>query len=162
MMKNWFSNVGYKIRQFMQGRYGYDELSRFLAICGLVLIFLSMIPYLKVFYFLAFILLIWSWFRSFSKNIYKRQAERLKYMTIKNRINQKFRLCRNIWRDRKTHRYYKCPHCKTIARISKPGKVKAITIHCPKCGQGYIKHPKVLALPKGHKRANRARTHEKT
>lgn len=152
-MRNWFSNIGYRIRQLMQGRYGYDELSRFLTICGLVLVFLSVIPVLRILYSLAFILLIWSWYRSFSKNIYKRQTERQKYLETKRKIEQRFRLYGNVWRDRKTHRYYKCPHCKAITRISKPGKVRTITINCPKCGQGFVKHPK------GRWRIIRARVH---
>lgn len=138
-MKKWFSNIGYKIQQFMQGRYGYDELSRFLVIFVLALLFLSNIPYLRGLYFLAFILMIWLWFRTFSKNIYRRQMERQKYLTIKDKIKQKFLLCRNVRRDRKTHKYYKCPHCKAIVRISKPVKGSTITFHCPKCGHSFIK-----------------------
>ena len=134
-MKKLFSNLGYKIQCFMQGRYGYDEFSRFLSITGLVLLFLSYIPFLSFLYFLAIILLVWSIFRSFSKNTYKRQMEGQKYLTIKNKVRQKFTLLRSVWRERKTHKYYKCSRCKTIMRISKPEKGKTITIPCPKCGQ---------------------------
>lgn len=138
-MKKWFGNIGYKIQQFMQGRYGYDELSRFLSISAIVLLFLSLIPYMGILYFLSFILLIWSVFRSFSKNIYKRQTERQKYLQIKNKIKRTFVLLRNIWRDRKTHKYYKCPDCKAVARISNPGKGRTIAINCPKCGHEFSK-----------------------
>ncbi|HHW00586.1 MAG TPA: hypothetical protein GXX36_13685 [Clostridiaceae bacterium] len=134
-MKKWFSNLGYKLRHFMQGRYGYDELSSFFFICGFVLLLLSYIPYLKILYIISFILLMWSLRRAFSKNIYKRQMERQKYLTSKNKIKQKFLLFKNVWRDRKTHKYFKCPYCKSVIRISKPGKGKTIAIHCPKCGQ---------------------------
>jgi len=123
----------------MQGRYGYDELSQFLFISGLVLLVLSYIPYLKIFYFIAFVLMIWACFRTFSKRIYKRQMERQKYLAINNKIKQQFLLYKNVWRDRKTHKYIKCPYCKAIIRISKPGKGKTIAIHCPKCGQGFEK-----------------------
>ncbi len=138
-MKNWFSNIGYKIQQFMQGRYGFDELSRFLAIAGLILMLLSSVPYLRIMYFLAFALLIWPWFRGFSRNTYRRQMERSKYLTVKNKVKQPFLLYRNIWRDRRTHKYCKCPHCKATVRISKPEKGRTIAIDCPKCGQSFIK-----------------------
>jgi len=134
-MKNWFKKLGYKMQDFMRGRYGYDEFSRFLSIFGIVLLFLSYIPFLRFFYFLAFILVIWAYVRALSKNIYKRQMERQKYLTIQNKVRQKFTLRRNIWRERKTHKYYKCPRCKAFVRISKPEKGKTITIQCPKCGQ---------------------------
>ena len=115
-MKKWFSNLGYRIQYFMQGRYGYDELCRFLSVSALVLLLLSYIPYLGFFYIVALTLLVWSCFRSFSKNIYKRQMERQKYLTIKNKIRSRFVLCRNIWRERKTHKYYRCLHCKATVR----------------------------------------------
>lgn len=138
-MKKWFSNMGDKIQYFMQGRYGYDELSRFLYISGLVLLLLSCIPYLKVLYFVAFVMMICSCIRTFSRNIYKRQMERQHYLTMKNKIKQKFLLYRNAWRDRKTHKYYRCPYCKAIMRISRPGKGKTIAINCMKCGQRFEK-----------------------
>jgi DNA-directed RNA polymerase subunit RPC12/RpoP len=139
IMKNWFRNLGYQLRTFMQGRYGYDEFSRFLSITGIVLLFLSYIPFFRFLYFLAFVLIIWAYGRAFSKNIYKRQMERYKYLAIQNKVRQKFMLRRNIWRERKTHKYYKCPHCKAFVRISKPEKGKTIVIQCPKCGQEIIK-----------------------
>lgn len=138
-MQKWLENIRYKLQLFMQGRYGYDELSRFLSISGLVLLFVSCIPYLGILYLFAVALLIWSWFRAFSRNIYKRQMERQKYLTIRNRIRQKLLLIKNAWRDRKTHKYFKCPHCKTMVRIRKPEKGRTINIHCPKCRQGFIK-----------------------
>lgn len=131
--------MGEKFQQFMYGRYGYDELSRFFCILGLVFLFLSLIPYLRIFYLLAFILLIWAWYRSFSRNIYKRQLERQKYIEIKSRISQRFTLCKNVWRDRKTHKYYRCPNCKAVVRITRPGKGQKITINCPKCRQEFYK-----------------------
>lgn len=138
-MKRWFSNLGYRVQSFMQGRYGYDELCRFLSITSLVLLLLSYVPFLRFFYLLAFILLIWSCFRSFSKNTYKRQMERQKYLAIKSGIRQRFTLWRSIWRERKTHKYYKCSRCKAAVRIIKPEKGRTITIKCPKCGQELIK-----------------------
>lgn len=138
-MKKWFENFKYGFQRFMQGRYGYDELSRFLSITGMVILLLSILPYLGVLYFIALAMLIWSWFRSFSKNVYKRQSERNKYLNIKNKATQKFRLYKNIWHERKTHKYYKCPHCKAVVRIIKPGKGRSINITCPKCGSGFDK-----------------------
>lgn len=138
-MKRWLSNLDYRIQYFMAGRYGYDELCRFLSWSALVLILLSYIPYLRFLYIVAFLLLIWACFRSFSKNIYKRRAERQKYLAARNRVIQEITLRRNIWRERKTHRYYKCSNCRAVVRIIKPEKGKTIAIRCPRCGQEMIK-----------------------
>lgn len=139
-MKRFFENISYRIRVFMQGRYGTDELSYFLLTAALVLLLLScFIRQLSILYLFSLALLIWSWFRSLSRNIYKRQNERSKYLEIKTKIKQKPVLIKNMWRDRKTHRYYKCPHCKVFTRISNPGKGRNITITCPKCHNRFDK-----------------------
>jgi hypothetical protein len=138
-MKKWFSNLGYKLSGFMQGRYGYDELSRFLTITGLVMMIISSFSYLHFLYFISVALLVWSWVRTFSRNIYKRQMERSKYLRIRNKLMQRFRLKKRIWQERKTHRYYKCPNCKSMVRITKPGRGKKIMITCPKCRQSFEK-----------------------
>lgn len=138
-MRKWFSNLGYKLSAFMQGRYGYDELSRFLSIAGLILIIISWFPHLHFLYIPGLAILIWSWTRTMSRNIYRRQTERNKYLYIKNRFAQKIRLIKNRWRDRKTHKYYRCPGCRTYVRIKKPQRGKKILITCPKCGQSFEK-----------------------
>jgi len=138
-MKKFFSQLGYKFNGFMQGRYGYDELSRLLALSGCIIILLSTIPPIRFLYIIGFVMLVWSWFRTLSRNIYKRQLERNKYLSIKNKLLQKIRLYKRIWKERKSHKYYKCPGCKTMVRIIKPGKGKNITITCPKCKERFKK-----------------------
>lgn len=131
-MKNFFNNLKYKINVWMQGRYGSDEFSRFLTIAALVLFVLSIckIPFV---YALGVILLFWSLFRSFSKNFYKRQKERETYLRLQHKVTQWFKLQKNKWQDRKTHRYFRCPGCKAVLRVPK-GRGN-IRIRCSKCGR---------------------------
>ena len=138
-MKKRFSTLGYKISGFMQGRYGLDELSRFLTIAALIMMIISNFSNLGFLYFLSIAMLIWSWWRTLSRNIYKRQKERNRYLSIKNKPAQKLRLYKKIWRDRKTHKYYTCPSCKAMIRITKPGRGKKIMVTCPKCRQSFEK-----------------------
>ena len=42
-----------------------------------------------------------------------------------------------MWRERKTHRYFKCPNCKTMVRVPK-GKGK-IVITCTRCHHEIVK-----------------------
>lgn len=134
-MRNWFENLGYKLQRWMYGRYGYDELSKFLNITSLVLIFLSIfIPFL---YTIALVMIVWSAFRTYSKNVPKRLKERDAYLHAKNKVRQWLNVRKSMWRERKTHRYYKCPGCKVHIRVPK-GKGK-IEISCPKCRNKIIR-----------------------
>lgn len=128
-MKKWFQKMGEKIQTWMYGRYGYDELSKFLSITAIVLILLSaFVPLLNP---IALILLIWSMVRTYSRNIEKRRREREIYLRCTGKIKQFFKLRKNMIRDRKTYKYYKCPCCKAYLRVPK-GRGK-IEISCPKC-----------------------------
>ncbi len=139
-MRNFFSNLGRKFQSFMQGRYGNDEFSHFLSIVSLVMMIIALIirP-LRILYYLAIAILIYSLYRSFSKNIYRRQKERNFYLKVTSSVKREFRLMKDRWKDRNTYRYYKCPHCKAIVRISKPGRGKTITITCGKCQRKFDK-----------------------
>ena len=136
-MRGWFSRMTYKLQCFMQGRYGMDEFSIFLTVLGMVLAILSMLPFLDILSIFAFASLIWSYARCFSKNFAARSRERAKYLTVKNKISSKWSFTKRRFRERKTHRYFKCPMCKTVLRVPRGrGKIK---INCPKCKNNIIR-----------------------
>lgn len=126
-MKRWLQRFREKMQAWMDGRYGYDELSNFLSIAVLVCVFISL--FIPLLYPIALIMLVWSMFRSFSRNLEKRQKERKTYLKYTGKVKQSFKRWKNMWRDRKTHRYYKCPSCKNWLRVLK-GKGH-IEITCP-------------------------------
>ena len=136
-MRNFLQNFAYKLQRFMIGRYGTDELNILLSIIGFILVILSFVPPMRFLYIPAFILLLFSLFRSYSRNISARQKERRIYLNLKYKISSPFSLTAKKWRDRKTHKYYKCKKCKAIMRVPK-GKGK-IEITCPKCANKIIK-----------------------
>ena len=128
-MKRWLQRLGEKMQVWMYGRYGYDELSHFLSVTALICLLISM--FVSLLYPIALILLIWSMFRIFSRNIEKRLKEREAYLKYAGKVKRSFKLRKDMWRDRKTHRYYKCPNCKNWLRVPK-GKGQ-IEITCPVC-----------------------------
>ena len=132
-MRNWLQNLSYKMQVFMQGRYGRDELTNVLTIAGIVFLILAFINPLHFFVYIALAVLIYSLYRSYSKNHNARIKELNFYLKIKVFLVNKFKLLKGMWRDRNTHIYVKCPNCKTYVRISKPAKGKTIRITCPKC-----------------------------
>ncbi len=128
-MKNFFQKLAYKMQVFMYGRYGYDSLSRALSITSIVLVLASV--FVPILYPIAFLILFWSIFRTYSKNIAARRRE-LDFFTRHTKgVRLYFKRLSNMWRDRKTHRYYKCPTCKSYLRVPK-GKGEII-ITCPQC-----------------------------
>ncbi len=127
-----------RVWKFMQGRNGVDALYNFLIILCVVLIivnfFLQGIPKLIV-SALYFILISWALFRYFSKNLYKRRKENADFLRFIKRFTGFFRLCRDKFRDRKTHVYRKCKSCKSVLRLpKKPGKH---TVCCPRCSHRF-------------------------
>lgn len=131
-MRNFLERLRYKTACFMYGRYGNDDLTKFLLILGLVFMVISWFPHLGWFYFLAAAVLVWSLMRSFSRKIDRRRRELDRYLRIKKPIVNFFKLRRNKWRDRKTHVYFKCKKCKAVLRV--PRGKGSIIVTCAKCG----------------------------
>ena len=130
-MRNIFSKLTQSFGRFMYVRYGTDELNRFLLIVALIMIFLSYFPHMGMLSLMAYIPLVWSLFRSFSKKIHKRRLELVSYIKLKKAVIGRASLVRQMWINRKTHKYFKCKKCGNIFRVPK-GKGK-IEVTCPKC-----------------------------
>lgn len=127
-----------KFIRFMQGRYGDDNLGRFLSVLSIVFLLISMFSSHSIWFILAFALLAYNYYRMFSKNIPARYAENQKFLQATAGIRRKFAGFQSKMRQRKTHHIYRCPDCKQKIRIPK-GRGK-IEIKCPKCGCKFIKN----------------------
>ena len=131
--------ISQSIHSFMEGRYGSDKLNLFLSVTAAILCLLSLIPHMQWLIVCAAIIYSWSVFRFLSRDIYSRHRECSQYFRIKRSITQWFRFQLQKRKDRKTHRYYRCPLCKVTVRVIKPRKRKRVLIHCPKCHNDFIK-----------------------
>ena len=124
----------------MAGRYGADQFGRFLSGAALVLLIVNLFVrgvVGQVLYFLVLAILVYNIFRMFSKNTAARYKENVAYLKVKNRVVGWYANLRRRIRESKTHRFYKCPTCKTTVRVPK-GKGK-IRITCPKCGASFVR-----------------------
>ena len=130
-----------KLIRFMQGRYGIDQLSKFLLITGLAVVLLSAFfgetAVIMLLYIFGWGVVIYCYFRIFSRNVQKRYAENQAYLMKTYKIRNWFQNQKNIWQQRKVYHIYTCPSCKQKIRIPK-GKGK-IEVRCPKCGTTFIK-----------------------
>ncbi len=127
-----FENLRYRFTRFMQGRYGVDNLSRFLAIALVVIAILSTFVRIPFSGFITFALLIVVYFRMFSKNISKRYAENQKYLQLTGRFTDFFKNFKSNLSQRKDYHIYKCPRCNQKIRI--PRGKGHIMVRCPRCG----------------------------
>ena len=127
----------------MQGRYGMDQFSRFLSILLLILIVLNLFVRSGILGILGWAVIIYMYFRIFSKNIAKRYAENQKYMALENKVRNFFsgitdpvKRKKNM-EQRKNYHIYKCPQCKQKIRI--PRGKGMIMVKCPKCAYEFKK-----------------------
>lgn len=130
-MRDFFCKLSEKIEIFMQGRYGTDELSTFLLSSGMILLLVSLFIPLFALLLMSLILIVLSYARTLSRNIYRRNREREAYLRIRNDVKGKICILKRRFKERKTHRYFKCNLCKTLLRVPR-GRGK-IEITCPKC-----------------------------
>ena len=126
-----------KIQKFMTGRYGFDELSKIYLGVTIGLMVLSLFSRERIFYILSLLILVYCYFRAFSRNIAKRQEENQKYRNFRYRSRMKWNVFKNRQAQKAVYRFYKCPQCGQRVRVPR-GKGR-ICITCPKCGTEFIK-----------------------
>lgn len=119
-----------KFQTFFYGRYGNDQLGMFLFVCSLVFYFISLLFDLEILGIVGVVLMTFSTFRIYSKNISQRQGENQRYLRYSAPYLKKLNLLVMSWKDQ-SHRYFSCPHCGKILRVPK-GK-GTISVHCSGC-----------------------------
>ena len=126
-----------KLMRFMQGRNGFDQFSQFLNMVVLVIFVLSLFIKWAPLYYIGIALLIYMYFRVFSKNIPKRYAENQKFCNMRYDFSIKKNKMKKEWEQRKIYRFYRCPMCKQKVRVPK-GRGK-ICMTCPKCREEFVR-----------------------
>ncbi len=133
-MRNWLQRV-------MAGRYGPDQLYIALFLVSIILNIVAAILggsivalMLEV---IGYGLLIWAIFRSLSRNIPARRRENDRFLRYWWPVRTKLVGFFRRMKQRKTHKFFKCPGCGNRLRVPK-GK-GTIEITCPRCGERFRK-----------------------
>ena len=130
-VKGFLERLQWKLSSMMQGRRGADTLSNFLVIVGIVLLLVSIIPGLDLLSWVAFLVLAYSLFRSYSKNIAARDHENAAFERIVEKPRKQLSFMNKRWENRKTTRYFKCKGCGQM--LSVPRGKGTLRVVCPKC-----------------------------
>lgn len=128
-----------RLRDFMQGRYGNDQLNFFLIIsgCAVTLLLTLFVPS-RFYYFrsLGTVIYIFALLRALSKNFPKRQLENAKFLKMSEPWRKYLYKKYNQYQD-KGHRYFNCPQCHRTLRV--PAGRGKIDITCPHCNRQFRK-----------------------
>lgn len=127
-----------KLQQFMVGRYGTDQLSRFLLILAIIFMVVSILFHSPICNIIAILLIIFCYYRILSKNHSQRYSENMAYLKYSKKATGFFRAKKQYFMQLKNYHIYKCPSCRQKIRIPR-GKGK-ISITCPKCRTEFIKN----------------------
>lgn len=133
-----FRNFMYKISAFMQGRYGNDKLNTFLLVVTAIIYVVNLFVRSSWLFVVMMVPVALYVFRALSKNINKRLYENRIYENIYTTVTTFFKRQSLKIRDFKTHRYVKCPYCKSQLRLKK--RTGNQTIHCPRCNEDFKKN----------------------
>lgn len=124
-------NLKIKLARFMQGRYGGDQLYMASLVSYFVVLAFNFYIGSTLISSLLFLLVIWTMFRAFSRNIYQRRIENEKFLKVWLPFKAKLSLTIRKLKDIRTHRYRKCPNCFVVLRL--PLKRGENSTKCPRC-----------------------------
>ena len=139
-MRNFFYRVSGAIARFMYVRNGTDQLNAAL-LAAYLLVWLVQILLNRNFTVrmvleaVSLVLAALVLFRTFSRNLPRRQAENAKFLSWWYPVRNRFAVVWQRHRD-KEHKYFVCKNCGTVCRVP-AGKGK-VEITCPKCGEKII------------------------
>ena len=126
-----------KVQRFMVGRYGFDELSKVCLWLTVLLMVVSMFAKKQWIYLISLVVLVYTYFRAFSRKTAKRQQENQRFRNFRYQSVVKW----NKWKERqaqkKSYRFYKFPQCTQTVRVPKGSG--RICITCPRCRSEFIR-----------------------
>lgn len=127
-----------RMARFMAGRNGNDQLNLFLLVVDVILLLLAGIfsnSAGRFIYPFVFLLLIYIYFRMFSRNVYKRREENGKFIRQKLKVTGFIHMRHERWIQRHDYKFFTCPSCKTTLRVPRGhGRIKIV---CRKCGTSF-------------------------
>ena len=129
-----------RIARMMAGRNGNDQLNRFLLLADVILLLLAGLLGRRglgsLLYMLVLALLALTYYRMFSRDLYRRRSENERYLRAVEKQRGKLRVLKERWKQRKDYKFFSCPSCKAVMRVPRGrGKIRIV---CHKCGNTFM------------------------
>ena len=124
-------------RNLLYGRNGVDQLAIAVIVAAGVFLIASAVTGAVVFSFAYLACVLYFLFRIMSRNIHARRSENIRFLSFANKLRSPVKLRVRMLRERKTHKYLRCPKCRAMLRVPK-GRGK-VNVRCSKCGIEFIK-----------------------
>ncbi len=128
-------NLKERFLRFMAGRYGSDQLSRFLSFLALALIVLNLFLRSGILWLLGVAALVLVHLRMFSRSYEKRRRENERYLQLKYKLTGGVRNWADRQKQRRDYVFFRCPACHAMLRVPR-GKGR-IRVTCRKCGNAF-------------------------
>lgn len=126
----------YRLQRFMIGRYGQnDHLNRFMNYLALALLIVSLFVRTGWLILAAIVLLILTYWRLFSRKIYRQVAINRGFERVWLPVIRPFQRLRYQVIQHWHYKFFRCAQCQ--ARIRIPRHHGHVRITCPKCGHQF-------------------------
>ncbi|AVK61357.1 Zn-Finger Containing protein [Lactobacillus sp. CBA3605] len=130
------SKLFMRLQAFMRGRYGQnDTLNRVLNNTALLLILVGIFTRLTWLTLIALILLVVSYWRLFSKKIYRQVAINRTFQRFWRPLVRPFTRMGYRIKQRWHYRFFHCAQCQQRIRV--PRHHGHVRVTCPKCGHQF-------------------------
>ena len=131
-MRDFLERLRWRMSVWLEGRHGADNFSNALTMLGLALILIYLFTGFDLLWALGMGVLIYATWRTFSKNLPRREAENEGWLKLVGKPRAALSLARKAWTNRATTSYFKCKGCGQVLSVPK-GKGR-LRVTCPKCG----------------------------
>ena len=121
----------------MYGRYGIDTLGKWTVGLGLAIMLIAGWTSNSKLSLLSWVLIIYSYYRMFSRNMSKRSAENQWYLKKEMKVRSWWQRRKKLFAGHRDYKIFKCPKCGQKLRV--PRHKGKIAIHCRKCGEEFIR-----------------------
>lgn len=126
-----FQKLRIRFARFMQGRNGPDQLANCTLFLALALAVADLFLRTAIIGFAGIALYGYTLFRMFSRNRGKRMRENQKYLALTGNLRKKTRQFIQRQKNRKQYKYFKCPNCRALLRLTRG--CGQVNVTCARC-----------------------------